>query len=152
VKDVTRNYIEQINRLSADQMPDTTLGEAKKALIDTIGCMIAGVRSPIGKTALDVFGSMGGAEEATVYGDGRKMPAPIAAYITGQCAVGPDLSDNYKPGSIIISHPGEAVIPSILALGEKEEKSLKNVLLAIIVGYETAGRYALPVRNCSVMS
>lgn len=140
MNDVTRKFVRQI--ASTGDFPQNTIEETKKAIIDTVGCMIAGVQSPIGRTAIEVLGGFGGAKEATVLGDGRKLPAPIAAYVTGQCCVGPDLSDNYKPGTIIISHPGEGIVPAVLAMAEKINASLEQVFQATILGYETAGRYA----------
>ncbi|MBN2323770.1 MAG: MmgE/PrpD family protein [Spirochaetes bacterium] len=140
--DITKRYVTQVVDMKTGDLPDSVIRETRRALLDTIGCMVAGVRSPIGKSALEALGGMGGAPEATVIGDGRKLPAPIAAYIDGQCCVGPDLSDNYKPGSIIISHPGEGVIPPVLALAEKVDATVEDLILATVAGYETAGRYA----------
>ncbi len=140
MKNVTRSFVRQI--IGTGDFPQNTIEETKKAIIDTVGCMIAGVQSPIGKTAIEVLGTFGGREEATVLGDGRKLPAPIAAYVTGQCAMGPDLSDNYKPGSIIISHPGEGIVPAVFAMAEKTDATLEQVFRATILGYETACRYA----------
>jgi len=142
MKDVTKRYVNQIRDTNFKDFTHETIEETKKAFLDTIGCIIAGSRSPIGKSAFQVLGEMGGSEEATVIGEGIKLPAPVAAYINGQFSVGPDLSDNYKPGSIIISHPGEAVFPPVLALAEKTGATLRDVFVAVILGYETAGRYA----------
>jgi 2-methylcitrate dehydratase PrpD len=142
MKDITKTYIRQIIDMKIENIPESVIKETRRALLDTIGCMVAGVQSPIGKSAIQALGAMGGPKEATVIGDGRKLTAPIAAYINGQCCVGPDLSDNFKPGSIIITHPAEGVIPPVLALAEKTGATLKDLFLAIIAGYETAGRYA----------
>lgn len=142
MKDVTKRYVEQILDTEFKDFTQKTIEETKKAFLDTIGCIIAGSQSPIGKSAFQALGGMGGSEEATVIGDGMKLPAPIAAYINGQFSVGPDLSDNYKPESIIISHPGEAVFPPVLALAEKTGATLRDVFVAVVLGYETAGRYA----------
>ena len=140
MEEVTRRFVRQL--VDTNDFPSKTVEATKKAIIDTVGCMIAGVRSPIGQAAIDVFGGFGGRPEATVIGDGRKLPTPICAYITGQCCVGPDLSDNYKPGTIIISHPGEGIVPAVFALAEKIDASLEQIFAATIIGYETAGRYA----------
>ena len=143
MNDVTRQFVRNI--AGTESFSRKTIAEAKKAIIDTVGCMIAGVRSPIGRTAIEVLGGFGGVGEATILGDGRKLPAPIAAYVTGQCCAGPDLSDNYKPGTIIISHPGEGVIPAVLAMAERTAARLEDLLRATILGYETAGRYAMAI-------
>lgn len=140
--DLTREYIKQIINTDYSDIKKRTLEEARLAILDAVGCIIGGTQSPIGKSAIQVLGGLGGLEEATVIGTGKKMPAPLAAYITGQCCVGPDLSDNYMESSYIISHPGEAVMPAILALGEKTGANLEDVIMAMIIGYETAARYA----------
>jgi 2-methylcitrate dehydratase PrpD len=145
MKNITQKYIKQILNTNFKDFSEKTIEETKKAILDTMACMIAGVQSPVGKTAIKVLAELGGTEEATVIGYGKKLPAPIAAYITGQCCVGPDLSDNYQPESIIISHPGEAVIPAVLALGEKIDASLEDIFVAVILGYETVGRYAIAI-------
>jgi 2-methylcitrate dehydratase PrpD len=146
MRNITRSYIRQIINTNFENFSPKTIQAAQEALLDTVGCMIAGVQSPIGKSAIDVFAGLGGVEEATIIGDGRKLPAPISAYINGQCSVGPDLADNYlMDESVVISHPGEAVIPAILALSEKIGASMRQVLISTILGYETAGRYALSI-------
>jgi len=139
---ITKRYVKQVIDMKIEDLGDKVISETRRALLDTVGCMVAGVRSPIGMSALQSLGESGGAQEATVIGDGRRMSAPIAAYINGQCCVGPDLSDNYKKESIIISHPGEGVIPPVLALAEKTDATVEDLILATIAGYETAGRYA----------
>jgi len=140
--DVTKRYVEKIQKTNLDSFSPKTLLEAQKAFIDTVGCMLVGVHSDIGKTTLQVFHSFGGKPESSVLGTARKFPAAIAAYINAETCVGPDLSDNYQPESVIISHPGEAVIPAVLSLAEKEEATLGEFYTALILGYETAGRYA----------
>ncbi len=142
---VTKKFVKQVLDTNIDDFSKKTIEETKIAILDAVGCMIAGTQSPIGKTALEVIGGFGGVKEATVIGVGTKLPAPLAAYITGQCCMGPDLSDNYMATSYIISHPGEAVIPAVLALGEKMGSSLEDVFTAVILGFETAARYAYSI-------
>lgn len=142
MQSVTDRFVEQVYGISFSSFSEKTVKEAKKALVDTLGCMIAGVRSEIGKATMQVFSSYDGENESSVLGAKRKLPAALAAYINGETCVGPDLSDNYQPESIILSHPGEAVIPPVLALAERRNASLKELLVAIIAGYEMDGRYA----------
>lgn len=145
MENITKKYINQILNTNFNDFSENTLEETKIAILDTVGCMIAGTQSPIGKNAIQILGGFGGNKEATVIGDGRKLPAPLTAYITGQCCMGPDLSDSYQETSYAISHPGEAVIPAVLALGEKVEANMEDIFTAVIVGYETAARYAYSI-------
>ena len=102
---ITSEFMLQVQRTSFDGFSEKTLHETKKAVIDTIGCMLAGTRSPIGKATMEVFEGFGGQPESSVIGSTRKVPAAIAAYINAETCVGPDLSDNYQPESVILSHP-----------------------------------------------
>jgi len=138
----TKKYVENLQKVRFENLSEKTIIETKKVFIDTLGCMIAGTNSPIGKVTIDIFSVFKGKEESSIIGKTDKLPAALAAYINAETCVGPDLSDNYQPKSIIISHPGEAVIPAVLALAEKKDATLKELFTAIVVGYETAGRYA----------
>jgi 2-methylcitrate dehydratase PrpD len=140
--DITEKYVEQLQKTKFADFSPSTLLETKKAVLDTLGCMLAGINSPIGKATLKVFNGFGGRAESSIIGHSCKLPAAIAAYINAESCVGPDLSDNYQPQSVIISHPGEAVIPAVLALAEKKGSSLEDFYTAVVLGYETAGRYA----------
>lgn len=139
---ITKEYISKVYETSFSDFTEKTLYETKRAVVDTIGCMLAGTKSAIGKATMDVFKSMGGEQESSVIGTSLKFPAAIAAYINAETCVGPDLSDNYQPESVIISHPGEAVIPAVMAIAEKNNCSIGDFYTAVILGYETAGRYA----------
>lgn len=142
MENITAKYVNRIHAIKFADLSEHTLKDIKKVFIDAVGCMLAGVNSEIGKATLKVFDGFGGVSESSVLGTGKKFPAAIAAYINAETCVGPDLSDNYQPESIIISHPGEAVIPAVLALAEKRETTLDKFYTAVVAGYETAGRYA----------
>lgn len=142
---ITKDFVRQVQKTSFEDFSERTLHETKKAVIDTIGCILAGTKSPIGKATMEVFEGFGGRPESSVVGSARKVPAAIAAYINAEACVGPDLSDNYQPESVIISHPGEAVIPAVLALAERDGRTLKDLYTAVVLGYETAGRYAMSI-------
>ena len=142
MRNITDAFIEKVQRMNLEELDESVVREAKKAVLDTIACMIVGTNSDIGKATMEVFSEFGGKEEAMIVGRGKKYPAAISAYINAETCVGPDLSDNYQPDSIIISHPGEAVVPPVLAVAERENATLGDFLVAVIAGYELAGRYA----------
>ncbi|HEY3314230.1 MAG TPA: MmgE/PrpD family protein [Bacillota bacterium] len=115
------------------QCPPDTIGQARLALLDTVGCMVAGSQSPLVDRLLAVLGPTHG--PCLVPGrDGHlRLPVLDAALVNGTAAHILELDDGYTPGS---AHPGCVVGPTALALGESEGASLGRVLEAVIVGYE----------------
>lgn len=81
-----------------------------------------------------VFFSLGGVPESTVMFDGRKLPAPTAAYLNATYGHGADIDDGHRSAN---GHPGVALIPAVLALAEANHSSPEAILEGILVGYET---------------
>ena len=75
----------------------------------------------------------GGAEEATVFGSGRRLPAGKAAFLNAVYAHGAELDDGSKKA---MGHVGTHVIPAVFALAETRPVSEERVLEALAVGYE----------------
>lgn len=81
----------------------------------------------------------GGSPEATVLCTGRKIPAANAAMAMGVMAHSIELDDGHRWGT---SHPAVAVIPAVLALGEKLGCSFDEILKAIVIAYDVMLRAA----------
>ena len=68
----------------------------------------------------------GGAEEATVFGSGRRLPAGKAAFLNALYAHGAELDDGSKKA---MSHVGTHVIPAVFALAETRPVSEERISL-----------------------
>lgn len=75
----------------------------------------------------------GGAEEASVFLSGQKLPAGKAAFLNAIYAHGAELDDGNKKA---MGHAGVHLIPAVFALAEKLGSKKDEVLLALAVGYE----------------
>jgi len=131
--------------------PEPVLRQARKVLADSIGCMLAGARTPVVNKLMEVIAwnaaarSAGPGSEAsparqpgsgaacTLPGRAERLDPLCAALVNGTSCHALELDDGYTPGS---AHPGSVVVPAVLAVGEAEGSSLGQVLEAIIVGYE----------------
>ena len=82
---------------------------------------------------------IGGKPEAVILCDGTKVPAMNAAMATGIMAHSIELDDGHRWGT---SHPAVAVIPAVLAVGEREGSSFRSILKAVAVGYDAMLRAA----------
>jgi 2-methylcitrate dehydratase PrpD len=127
----------------SDFPPDIVL-KAKYCILDSIGCALGGVQTDIGKQHVKIAGIMGGDPEATLVGDGARVAMANAAYANGQIANVLDYDDAVIP---VPGHPGIAIIYPALAAGERVGAPGKDVITAVILGYEVGLRVAHALRS-----
>lgn len=128
--------------LQFDQMPQAVVNKAKDAILDTLGVAIAASNDAATQAARHMAANRGGAPDATLLGFGLKVPCELAAFVNAVMASTLDMDDGSMglPGHLRVhrGHPGCMVIPTALALAEKENASGKAFIEAVVVGYEVA--------------
>jgi len=105
---------------------------ARNAMIDIIGCMVAGGPDEAPQrtfTAVAEFGT----GPVSVVGQSEGLPAPYAALVNGTAAHALDFDDNFHPSA---GHATAVLLPTLLALGEELKASGEAVLDAYIAGLE----------------
>ena len=124
----------------AQDIPDAAINQAKLLLLDTIGCGYAAFDEEAAHAVLATLKDMGGAPQCTVIGSATKTSAPNAVLVNGSLIRILDLNDyvNTKSGQIG-GHPSDN-IPVALAAGELAGAAGREVLAAIVLGYEIYGR------------
>ncbi len=122
---------------SAATLPPDTLERAKDCLLDHVAVSLYGMRQPWSGFVADMVAADGGAPQASVYGRRLRVPAQAAALVNGTAAHGFEL-DDWHAGSL--SHLGAAVIPAVLAVAERDRRAGRNVLAAVVAGYEVMAR------------
>ena len=132
---------ERIGRFIADavyeQLPDEAINEVRRAALDLIGVTLAGRDEPGSKIVAEYVKEAEGKPEAGVIGFGFKATAADAAWANGSTGHALDYDDSNR---FIFGHPTVAILPALLALGDKNHVSGKDVLLSYIVGFEVAAR------------
>ena len=106
---------------------------ARRHLLDTVGCMIAGAPGDVASRAEAVVASVRGAGNIPVPGRTRRADLLDAAFLGGTAAHGIELDDGFRQGSV---HPGCTVVPAVLALGYQSGASGRALIEAIVAGYE----------------
>jgi 2-methylcitrate dehydratase PrpD len=132
--------------LHFEMLPAPIVLEAKNRLLDFVGCTLAGVREASSQMVRRVLWEWGGQTEAAVIGTDRRLPAALAAFCNGAAGHAVEMDDDHKQA---ILHPGVCVIPAALATAEKAGASGRQLLAAIVAGYEIMcriGEAALPHR------
>jgi 2-methylcitrate dehydratase len=117
--------------------------QAKLVLLDTIGCGLAALDDDSACAVLATLASLGDKPQCTVLGRAEKLSAPNAVLANGMLIRVLDLND-YVAGAHPQSgarggHPSDN-IPVALAAAELAGTSGRDLLAAILVGYEIYGR------------
>ncbi len=127
-----------IQNLRLEKLPAPVLRQAKICLLDLVGASLAGAKVKGAKILLDFSSQqMNGLKEATVIKANKKFPCVAASLINGFIANALDIDDGYRR---IKGHPGAAVFPTVLAVCEKVGATGKQLLEALVAGYEVAIR------------
>jgi 2-methylcitrate dehydratase PrpD len=142
ISKVTRELSAYMADALARPLPQAVIEKARQHILDTVAAMISGAQLHPGRLAIAYVGSLGGAPRSSVVGTGL-LTAPIhAALANGMLAHADETDDSHAPSR---THPGCAVIPAALALGESQNASGERLLGAVVLGYDVATRlsYAL---------
>ncbi|MBI4296718.1 MAG: MmgE/PrpD family protein [Chloroflexi bacterium] len=117
-----------------DRLPGDIIHETKRALLDCIGCAMAGISMQAGKIAAEFAIKLSGPAEASIIGTGKRVASTNAAFANATLINAQD----FDPGSL--AHDTPAVMAGALASVEAAEASGKDLILAIAIGHELATR------------
>jgi len=115
-------------------LPAEVISHARWAILDTMGVALGGIGSKEGKALLAALKDFGSGSQATIWGTAARATAPIAALVNGTAAHVLELDD------IGNGHKGSVVVPASLAVAEAQGADGRQVLTAVVAGYEVAAR------------
>jgi hypothetical protein len=118
-------------------LPEAVTGRAVLCLVDTVAAMLAGRPAQSARIAAGLAGAWWGPGDAHLLLDGRRVAAPGAGFANAVAANAVDIDD---VGIYTWGHPGAQVVPAALALAEQHHLHGRDLLTAIVVGYEIAFR------------
>lgn len=121
-------------------LPRQVAEKTKHHLLDTIAAMVSGSRLLPGTKAIAYAKTLGGAPQALVIGSKIVTNAEQAAHINGMLAHADETDDSHAPS---LSHPGCAIVPAALAMGEREKTNGTQLLRAVALGYDLCARINL---------
>ena len=121
-----------------DTLSENIQYQAKRCLMDTMGALIAGQKTPVAGLMNGFAKEQFQGDDATILVKGNKLSASGAALVNGFANNALDIDDGYRN---VKGHPGACILPVILAAGEIVPRATgKNFLAALVVGYEVAIR------------
>ncbi|MFB7558703.1 MmgE/PrpD family protein [Streptomyces brevispora] len=118
-------------------MPHEVVDEAKRLVLDTLGCALGGVTEPKGRIGIDYGVLLGGsAGEATVFGTPRRSSPVGAAFANAELVSALDFDAVLPPG-----HVSPYVLPGTLAFAESGAVTGRKLIEAVAVAHEMTYRF-----------
>jgi len=119
--------------LRYEAIPAEVAEQACLHLLDFVGVALAGSREPAARAVPELVRAMGGAPESALWGSGGRVPAALAALANGTVGHHLELDDGHILGHV---HPAASLIPAAFALAEAHARSGRELVAAIVAGYE----------------
>jgi 2-methylcitrate dehydratase PrpD len=121
-------------------LPAEVAEQAKYHLLDTLASMISGSELPPGQAARRYIRAHGGMGAATIAGTPLTAAPGDAALANGVMAHADETDDSHNTSR---SHPGCAVVPAALAVGEELGIDGAHLLRAVTLGYDIGTRVVM---------
>lgn len=135
---------DEVARFAAGTGPsdlsDDALERAKRSVLDLLGCAALGSMAESVEPLLRYVRRRGGPPDSAIFFGGGHAPATEAALVNGAFVHSTEMSETFTRA---LAHPGNAVLPALLAVAERDHLSGRSVLVATAVGYEILIRLGL---------
>src|SRR6266702_4755996 len=123
----------EFNHLSQD-----AVYQAKRLLLDSVGCALGGYQQHDVKIALQVIDEIAGREPATVIGTGKKIDTVSASFANALMIICIDYNDIYWKQDP--SHPSD-IFPAALACCERAKSDGRELIVGLVLGHEFEMRF-----------
>jgi len=124
--------------LQFKQLSRDAVYQAKRFLLDSLGCSLGGYQQHDVKIALEVLGETAGPGKATVIGTGQRVD-PISASLANALMIRcMDYNDIYWKQDP--SHPSD-IFPAALACCERAKSDGRELIVGLVLGHEFEMRF-----------
>jgi len=137
-KTIAEELASEAKGLTFRDVPPNVVHEVKRQVLDIVGVGLGGYLSEPSQIMQNVIKEMNGPAESTVFGSGLKTSCLNATLANGVMVRYLDYMNRCfltKEGRNNMGHHGE-VIPSILAVGERQHSTGQEIITAIIMAYQ----------------
>jgi 2-methylcitrate dehydratase PrpD len=136
---ITTTFARFLSGIRYEDLSPAAVREARRAVLDWIGCALAGSVHPTVGLLLATFEELGSVPTTTVIGHpDRKLSMLDAAVANGQMGHVLDFDDTHLGG--VILHTSTATLPALFALGERRRSSGREVMVALAAAFEAGIR------------
>jgi 2-methylcitrate dehydratase PrpD len=148
--DMMATLVKNLSAVGFDDLTLEAVEAAKKAIIDTLGAMIAGSSVDGCQILVEYIKELGGPGESTIAVFGVKAPSYLVAQANGAMARAleiDDVSDEF------VLHPSVSIVPACLAAAEKTgEINGKELIAAVALGQDIMFRMVAATKLSAIVS
>ena len=120
--------------LKYEALPAEVAHQAKRMLVDTLGCALGGYASEPGRIARELAATVTSSQPATILCSGEKTSLDLAVFANGVMIRYLDFNDGYTGKEA--GHPSDS-IAALLSAAEVAEASGRDLIMATVIAYET---------------
>ena len=122
-----------------DDLSADAVHQAKRLLLDAMGCALGGYRQEDAVIALEVLDEIAAPGPATVIGSGKKIDCVHAAFVNSLMIRCMDYNDIYWKQDPV--HPSD-LFPAAIACGERAKSDGRELIVGLVLGHEFEMRFA----------
>lgn len=132
--DRTLKLATHLAHLQYHSLPPSVVSQAKKCIINALGCGVGYVSAPPAQKALAMIQSESPCAEATILGRKDRASIQNAILVNGIAFTTADFDDTYLK---TVVHPSGTSLAALLSFAEVSHLSGKEFILAFVCGLET---------------
>jgi 2-methylcitrate dehydratase PrpD len=125
-----------------EDLPEQATHQAKRSLMNFFAVALTGCCNETIESALRTLAMFSGGKQATIIGRRERIDALNATFINAAGSNVLDFCDTHVPTAI---HPTAPLAPPLLALGELQRVTGRDLLLAFVLGQEIECRVGLAI-------
>jgi 2-methylcitrate dehydratase PrpD len=140
MSDYLDEIAQYVSECEFDDFPIDVIKRAKEVVADCLAAIAAGAQEEEVKTLTKRIVGTGNSKVATLIGAGNRTEPSKACLINGMAGTWNELDEGNR---FARGHPGIHVFPAALAISEELNCSGRNLLTALVLGYEIGARIAI---------
>lgn len=145
----TERVVAYLRTESIESANSEVVSELRRRVVDTLGAISAGHRvDGTEVTTAYVRDAFSGGDSTILDGSGRRLRPEGAAFANALAGNALDIDDGNR---LTEGHPAAVVIPAALAVAEERDVTVRELLDAVLAGYEIAVRTALVLKEWTGM-
>lgn len=145
---ITSAVARHVAGLRYEQLPKPVVSKAKDIILDALGGQLACSQLPHGQIAIEYARQQMGPSDATVIGTDFKTSAEHAGLVNGIQGHGDEIDESL----LGFGHASAVLVPTVLAVAERERASGRDMVVALVAGYDIAARIAKAGFNLDVLA
>jgi 2-methylcitrate dehydratase PrpD len=138
-KEATHVLAEFAATLGYDDIPERARAHCKNLILDALACAVAGHRGEETAQLAALASSLAQSSEASVIG-GEALSLAGATLLNGYLVTAVTMCDVHRA---TMTHVTPEIVPPALAIGEREDSSGRDLLVAIAAGCEVTTRIGI---------